>query len=42
MGFDSVGLSGGVFQNAYLIRETIKALKKNRHKATLSHKCPEQ
>jgi len=27
-GFDAVGLSGGVFQNAYLIRETIKALKK--------------
>ncbi len=27
-GFDMVGLSGGVFQNAYLIRETIKALKK--------------
>lgn len=28
IGFDSVGLSGGVFQNSYLIRETIKALKK--------------
>jgi len=28
IGFDSAGLSGGVFQNAYLIRETIKALRK--------------
>ncbi|WP_353684849.1 carbamoyltransferase HypF [Thermodesulfovibrio sp. 3907-1M] len=28
IGFDRAGLSGGVFQNAYLIRETIKALKK--------------
>jgi len=27
-GFDHVGLSGGVFQNAYLIKESIKALKK--------------
>jgi len=27
-GFDQVGLSGGVFQNAYLIKESIKALKK--------------
>lgn len=27
-GFDTVGLSGGVFQNAYLVRETIKALRK--------------
>lgn len=27
-GFDRVGLTGGVFQNAYLIRESIKALKK--------------
>ncbi|MCX7987822.1 MAG: carbamoyltransferase HypF [Thermodesulfovibrio sp.] len=26
--FEMVGLSGGVFQNAYLIRETIKALRK--------------
>ncbi len=28
LGFDRAGLSGGVFQNAYLIKETIKALKK--------------
>ncbi len=28
IGFDKVGLSGGVFQNAYLIRESIKALRK--------------
>ncbi len=28
IGFDKVGLSGGVFQNAYIIRETIKALRK--------------
>ena len=27
-GFDHVGLSGGVFQNAYLIKESTKALKK--------------
>lgn len=27
-GFNVVGLSGGVFQNAYLIRETIKALRR--------------
>jgi len=27
-GFDEVGLSGGVFQNSYLIRESIKVLKK--------------
>ncbi|WP_141266646.1 carbamoyltransferase HypF [Thermodesulfovibrio sp. Kuro-1] len=27
-GFDTVGLSGGVFQNAYLVKETIKALRK--------------
>lgn len=27
-GFDMLGLSGGVFQNAYLVRETIKALRK--------------
>ncbi|MDI1471390.1 MAG: carbamoyltransferase HypF [Thermodesulfovibrio sp.] len=27
-GFDHVGLSGGVFQNAYLIKESIKVLKK--------------
>lgn len=28
MGFDAVGLSGGVFQNTYIIKETIKILKK--------------
>ncbi len=27
-GFDTLGLSGGVFQNAYLVKETIKALRK--------------
>lgn len=27
-GFDMVGLSGGVFQNAYLVKETIKVLRK--------------
>lgn len=28
-GFDRLGLSGGVFQNSYLVRETIKILEKN-------------
>ncbi|MCX8034524.1 MAG: carbamoyltransferase HypF [Thermodesulfovibrio sp.] len=28
IGFEMVGLSGGVFQNTYLVKETIKALKK--------------
>lgn len=39
-GFDRVGLSGGVFQNGYVIKETVKALRRADIKPLFHEKVP--
>lgn len=39
-GFDTVGLSGGVFQNRYILRETVKELKRARIRPLYHEKIP--